>query len=160
MSPITLGGWLPGTPAAKTGTVCFLLSCTVITGHTHTHTDYCPILFSLAGFLNAYPCASGCQDVSLWLSWENLLSGNKPEDTNRQEWAHPWFGCSVRVGTFTIDPGFSHARVRGTFASVSFFISIVALISFTVFLFLLSSDSSIPFSPSPVLQYLCMLIHA
>ena len=65
------------------------VSCTVITGHTththtHTHTDHCPILFSLAGFLNAYPCASGRQDVSLWLPWENLLSGNKPEDTNRR----------------------------------------------------------------------------
>lgn len=32
-------------PAAKTGTVCFLLSHTIITGHTHTYTDHCPILF-------------------------------------------------------------------------------------------------------------------
>lgn len=52
--------------------------------HTHAYTDHCPILFSLAGFLNAYPCASGCQDVSLWLSWENLLSGSKLENTNRR----------------------------------------------------------------------------
>lgn len=36
LSPIALGDWLPGTPAAKTGTVCFLLSHTVITGRTHT----------------------------------------------------------------------------------------------------------------------------
>ena len=53
--------------------------------HTHTHTRIIALFsFPLAGFLNAYPCASGRQDVSLWLSWENSLSGNKPEDTNRR----------------------------------------------------------------------------
>ncbi len=79
-----------------------------LTQDTHTHTDHCPILFSLAGFLSAYPCASGRQDVSLWLSWENLLSGNKPEDTNRRgvtaSLQSCWFfrtpfGCSFWVGT-------------------------------------------------------------
>lgn len=73
-------------PLQQKQALCVSCSRTPLSQDTHTHacTDHCPILFSLAGFLNAYPCASGCQDVSLWLSWENLLSGSKLENTNRR----------------------------------------------------------------------------
>lgn len=53
--------------------------------HTRTHARIIALFsFPLAGFLNAYPCASGCQDVSQWLSWENLFSGTVAEDANRR----------------------------------------------------------------------------